>query len=176
MFSLLMILNIKEILYHCTCGDDHRLTICRGRNGGDVLAIANPYVTTVTNDRQTNIDFADSQFTIEITENPPKGICRPIQNSRFSFNDSNYHWVNHKRLLEDQSNHTIARFHRARIEGRHHKVGHLDIFQNEMQDIIVVTALVVKERSNEHKSLVLESLFFLIAKVEDAALSRSFFR
>ena len=156
-----MVLNSKEILYYCTRETDKKLTIYRGGNGGDVLAIAYPSVVTVTNDRQTNINFVDSALTTQIVENKQNNFFRSIQMSRFLIYDIPYHWEDYKTLLKDGTNHVIAKFHPTRLQGRRsHKFGKLDILETEMQDIIAVTALVLQKRSEEYEFSVPESILF----------------
>lgn len=66
-------------------------------------------------------------------------------------NGKNYHWKGHNELVEDDTETVIAKFHPKWLEGPDHKIGTLELNQKEIQDIIVVTAVVVQERSDEHK-------------------------
>ena len=52
--------------------------------------------------------------------------------------------------MDEETNHAIARFYPSWLE-RHHRIGQLDIVQKEMQEIIVITALVLHESSYDHK-------------------------
>jgi len=62
-----------------------------------------------------------------------------------------YHWNGHSELVSDANNETIATFKESWLEGKCHRIGELDITKSEIQDIIVITALLVQERNDEHK-------------------------
>jgi len=62
-----------------------------------------------------------------------------------------YHWNGHSELISDANNETIATFKESWLEGKYHRIGELDVSKREIQDIVVITALVVQERSDEHK-------------------------
>ena len=79
--------------------------------------------------------------------------------SNFSANDKSYHWKGYNELIDHETNEKVATFHSTWFQGDYHRIGQLDISQREIQDIIVVTALVVQERSEEHRRSVSYSFY-----------------
>jgi hypothetical protein len=145
---ILMLVNLKRILYYCISEPGHKVTIHRGGKDGSVLAIARH---SLQNASQTIIDFVESDLSISILEDQQESRFRFNKKSRFSFGDQNYYWKGHKTLWNDQANDAIAIFHPTWLEGQNNKIGRLDILPTEIQDIIVITAVVIQERYDEHK-------------------------
>lgn len=146
----------QEVLYYCESGEDGLLTIHRGGKEGSIIATANPCLVT---EGQTDIHFTELNLTIPLKH---KHHQLPSIHSKSSFSADNksYHWKDHNELIQDETKEKVATFHSTWFEGAHHKIGSLDISQREIQDIVVITALIVQERSDEH-SLTVNLLFKL---------------
>ena len=123
------------------------MTFHRGGKDGPVIATGTPCLQT---EGQTDIHFDELGLVIPLLHKHHK-LPSLHSRSSFSANDKNYHWKGHGELIEDKANEVVATFHSTWFEGAHHKIGRLDIAQKEIQDIIVITAMVVQERSDEHK-------------------------
>lgn len=109
----------------------------------------------------TDIHFFEPDITFPIQHVHHK-LPSLASTTSFSVNGKNYHWKGHNELVEDDTETVIAKFHPKWLEGPGHKIGTLELSQKEIQDIIVVTAVVVQERSDEHKLSVLPLVFVLL--------------
>jgi hypothetical protein len=96
----------------------------------------------------TEIYFHDSGTSIEIHHSHrklPFFHCRTV----FTSNGKTYHWKGHKELFDDATGEVVGKFHATWLEGTGHKIGTLEIKDTQMQDLVVLTAIVVQERSDE---------------------------
>lgn len=137
----------QEILYYCEADSDGKLTIHRGGKEGPVIATANP---CLTQEGQTDIHLHEPQSTFTLQHEHhklPFIHCK----SKFVVNDKHYHWEGHSKLVADETHEVVTTFTATWLEGTGHKIGVLDIKAENIKDITVITALVVQERSDEHK-------------------------
>lgn len=121
--------------------------IHRGGKDGPVIATAN---TCLTQEGQTDIHLHESQSTFGLQHEHhklPFTHCK----SKFVADDTHYHWEGHSKIVSDETKEVVASFNATWLEGTGHKIGVLNIKAGSLKDIIVITALVVQERSDEHK-------------------------
>lgn len=153
-----MQLTEKEILYFCErepdfARNDTKLIIHRGGKDGPVIATGDP---CSNNKYATDIHFTELKITVPFEHNESTKLYCSIDRFR--------HWKGKKKENEDNSG-VVAEFCPSVFEGNREviKVGGLDIGLQEIQDIVVVTALVAQEREEEKKSPVyLSTDLFLI--------------
>jgi hypothetical protein len=105
----------------------------------------------------TEIYFHDSGTSIEIHHSHsrlPFSHCKTL----FMYNGKAYHWKDHKELVDDTTGEVVGKFHTTWLEGTGHKIGTLEVKDVQMQDLAVLTAIVVQERSDE-RTLAVQILF-----------------
>ena len=70
----------------------------------------------------------------------------------FTYNGGEYTWKGHSEFVDKEGN-ILAVFFASWFEGTGHKIGRLEILEGgkAMVDVIVVSAMVVQERTDEHK-------------------------
>jgi hypothetical protein len=96
----------------------------------------------------TEIYFHDSGKSIEIHHSHtrfPFAHCKTL----FTYNGKAYHWKDHKELVDDATGEVVGRFHAKWLEGSGRHIGTLEVKDVRMQDLVVLTAIVVQERSDE---------------------------
>lgn len=74
----------------------------------------------------------------------------------FAYNNKKYHWLGHTELIEESKGEVLARFEPTWFEGKGHKIGRLEVMEIGMPilGLVVVSALVVQERTDDHKKAV----------------------
>jgi hypothetical protein len=135
----------KEVLYYCKADPDSKLTIYCGNNGGPILAEGE---VSKTIEGSTEIYFSATSTSIEIHHvhhKLPFTHCKTL----FTYNGKQYHWKDHTEVIDDATGEVVGKFHATWLEGSGHKIGTLEVKDTEMQDLVVVTAIVVQERSDE---------------------------
>jgi len=125
------------------------LTIHRDGKDGVVLATGE---ACQQNEGETDIHFKESNLTIQLVHRHHK-LPSLYSKSSFEANGKKYYWKGHNQLYEVDKDVVIATFHPTWLEGTGHLIGTMDISKEYegMQDIIVITVLVVHERSDEHR-------------------------
>jgi len=98
----------------------------------------------------TEIQFTEPAATVRIEHFPH--LLYPCK-TEFIYDGKKFHWIGHSELVEEQTGDVLAQFHTSwhLMEGIEHKLGKL-IIKHEglaMTDLIVITALIVQERSEE---------------------------
>lgn len=99
---------------------------------------------------QTDIHILEPKLTIPLKHKH--------QTHHYCSENKWYHWkgheeLGHKELVKDETNDIVATFHPSPFEGNIETlVGKVSISQQEMQDIAVITELVLQEREEEFKS------------------------
>jgi hypothetical protein len=71
----------------------------------------------------------------------------------FEYNGKKCHWKGHTALIEDETRILLGAFHSRFFEGKSHQLGRLVITEDgkQMMDMVVITCLLVQERSDEGK-------------------------
>lgn len=106
----------------------------------------------------TEIYFHDSGTSIEIHHSHrrvPFSHCK----THFTYNDNAYHWKDHKEFFDDATGEVVRKFHTTWLDGTGHKIGTLEVKDAQMQDLVVLTAIVVQERSDERTLAVLPTFY-----------------
>src|SRR5438046_3957403 len=137
----------QEMLYYCEADSDGKLTIHRGGKDGPVIATGN---AGLAQEEQTDIHLLEHQSTFTLQHEHhklPFIHCK----SKFMVDNKHYHWEGHSKLVADETHEVVANFTATWLEGTGSKIGVLDIKAENIEDIIVITALVVQERSDEHR-------------------------
>lgn len=122
---------------------DTKLIFHRGGKEGPVIATADPC------DKQkykTDIHFVQPKMTIPLEhKHDTKVFCSREELS---------HRKGHKEIEKDEADGVVATYHPSSFEGNREvlKVGTFNITLKDIQDLVVVTALVVQEREEETKS------------------------
>ena len=145
----------QQVLYYCRADPDSNLTIRRGTAEGPIMATAE---TSKAVEGSTEIYFHDSGTTLEIHHSHktlPFTHCKTL----FTYNGRAYHWKDHKELVDDATGEVVGKFHATWLEGSGHRIGTLEVKDVQMQDLAVLTAIVVQERSDERNLAVNMSLY-----------------
>lgn len=104
-----------------------------------------------TGQTDVHVQLDEEKLTVSLTH---KHHLLPSLHSKTSFvaHGKPYHWQGHKDLYDEQASEVIATFKSTWLEGTCHKIGTLEFAPHRgNQDLIVITALVVQERSDEHR-------------------------
>jgi hypothetical protein len=136
---------LKETLYYCHADPDSKLTIHRGGPDGPIFATGE---TCKDVEGSTEIFLKESNTSILVHHEHhklPFTHCK----TRFTYNKNPYHWQDHTELVDDVSGEAVGKFHASWLEGTGHKIGTLEVPHAGMQDLAVITAIVVQERSDE---------------------------
>jgi hypothetical protein len=115
----------------------------RGGKDGPIIAIADACIPTPG---ATDLKFLEPEQIILLThKHHPSGV-----QTVFKVGDKEYAWTGHEELLQDGTK--IAKFHPTWFEGVGHHIGHLDFVGpvDGVKDLVVLSSLVVQERSDEH--------------------------
>jgi len=99
----------------------------------------------------TDIQIYEPSFSFPLLHTHHK---LPSLTSKTSFSTNgkdSYHWKGHNELIDDSTKTVVAKFRPTWLEGSGHKIGTLKLHQKDIQDIVVITAIVVQERTDEHK-------------------------
>jgi hypothetical protein len=123
--------------------NDTKLILHRGGKDGPVIATADP---CDQGKYKTDIHFVEPKMTIPLEhKHDTKTYCSI---------EKLLHRKGHKEIENDEADGVVATYHPSPFEGKREvlKVGTLDITLKGIQDLVVVTALVVQEREEESKS------------------------
>ena len=138
------------MLYYCVREPDEqyndtKLLFHRGNRDGPIIAVADP---CPEKKYETDIHFFPGNLTIPLRHSHPR---------HFAAYNRGYHWKGPmaNELIEDESNGVVATYDPSVFEGHRMRIGVIDNKQPDMQDIVVITAMVVQERDEECKSKVL---------------------
>lgn len=76
----------------------------------------------------------------------------------FLYGEKKYHWKGHTALVDDEHGTLLAVFYSSWFDLSWKKLGRLEVTTDgqKMLDVAVVTALIVQERSDEEKQMVLQ--------------------
>jgi hypothetical protein len=137
------------------------LIIHNGGKDGPVLATGDPYKDA---EGDTDVHFTQKESVVSLQHQSHKF---PSFHSRttFAVDGKKYLWKGHNELVDEGTNTVIATFHPLWLDApatTHHKIGRLDVKDSSLLDFIVVTALVVHERDDEHRRAVYQFLRRLI--------------
>lgn len=126
------------------------MSIHHGDKNGHIIANANACLVTPG---VTDVHFEHPLHTVELEH-----ILYPDSSSKttFSVNGKSYHWKGHAELLEDETQLKVAHFYPSWliIDVKEHKLGKLIIYEKDLMDLVIATALVVQERSDEGRQAV----------------------
>jgi hypothetical protein len=150
--------NIQEIIYHCESQDNKTLVIRRGSKHGKIIAYA---TQCLEKDGVTDIHLLEPQkCTIQLEH---VSTIFPFFHGKafFRFEGKSYHWKGHTALIEDDTGILIATLHTKFVESDPCGLGTFVVTLDgkAMLDLVVVTCLVMQERSEEGK-LAVHSLLF----------------
>jgi hypothetical protein len=139
-------------MYYCDAALDHRLIIHRGDKSGPIIATGEP---CLSQEGLTEIHFA-GYGSLQLKHVHHK-FLRFRGKTSFEYNGKVYHWRGHSQLVEDDSGVVLALFHPGWFELSGSRLGKLEITYDglKMLDLVVITALIVQERSDEGKQAVL---------------------
>jgi len=138
------------VSYYCEARPDHKLVIHRGDKSGPVIATtAN---LTPEEEDITEIYFADNLNPIVLEHDDPQ-LFNIHGKTTFTYNGKKYHWKGDTKLVEDETLTLLAIFHSSWFHFDLNKVGRLEITSEgkKMLNVVVITALVVQERSDEDR-------------------------
>jgi len=139
----------QATLYYCE-DKQGKITIHQGDKMGPVLATAEP-----CKDKEGKTEIHPSDSSSSVVLNHIHHGLGPLLHGKtqFELNGEKYHWKGHTEFINDQSGLVLAKFHPTTLEGPKHKIGSLVIEWDgkALMDMIVITALVVQERSDEGK-------------------------
>jgi len=129
--------------------EEHNVTIHKGSKTGPIIATA---TQCLTQDGQTDIHFVNPKESITLQH---KHSLLPFFHGKTLFQKSgkNFHWSGQTALVEEGSGAFLAGFHARFFESQEHKLGSLVVTKEggEILDLVVVTCLVMQERSDEGK-------------------------
>lgn len=136
--------------YYCEADDSHKLTIHRGGKEGPVIATA---VQCLEKDGVTEIHMFEPLETTVCIEHVHRRLPFFHGKTSFTFGGKNYHWKGHSALIEDDSGILLAALHATILVADYHKLGTLIVVQagQKLLDLVVVSCLVMLERSDEGK-------------------------
>lgn len=138
---------MQEVLYYCETDKIGKLTFHRAGKDGPIIATGDPCLEV---EGQTDVHFLEPKSTIQLRHEHHK-LPNLKSKTSFQVDNKSYYWRGHNDLLDEETHSLIATFHPSWLEGSCHKIGRLEIMAEVPQDVIVITALVVQERTDEHK-------------------------
>lgn len=121
--------------------NDTKITLHRGGKDGPVIATAEP---CPEKKYQTDIHMVENKLLIP--------FHHKHHHHHFAAFSKKYHWKGHKELVEEESGSKVAEYNPSVFEGRRntiHEEGTLRVPQSEIQDLVVLTAIIVQERKEE---------------------------
>jgi hypothetical protein len=136
-------------MYYEETTKEHNLNIHRGDKTGPIIARGN---TCLEKEGTTEVHFSESQSSATISLiHQHHDFWHFHGKTTFEYEGKKYHWKGHTALVDDASNTLLAVFHTSWAETRVDKLGRLEIMPegSKLQDLVVVSALVVQERSDE---------------------------
>jgi hypothetical protein len=109
--------------------------------------------TCIEKEGTTDVHFTENEFHPTVSlQHAHHDFWHFHGKTTFTYGDNKkYHWKGHTALVDETSNTLLAVFHTSWAETRVDKLGRLEIMPEgiPLQDLIVVSALVVQERSDE---------------------------
>jgi hypothetical protein len=137
-------------MYHCESQDNKTLVIRRGGKHGEIVAYA---TQCLERDGVTDIHLLEpKKCTIQLEHD---STINPFFHGKAGFrvNGKSYHWKGHTALIEDGTGILIAALHTRFFESDPYKLGTFVVTLDGkgMLDLVVVTCLVMQERSEEGK-------------------------
>lgn len=147
------------------------MTIHRGDKEGPVIATA---LQCFEKDGVTEIQMYEPFETIVYLSHVHHMLPFFHGRTSFTFGSKSYHWKGHTALIEDNTGLFIAALHTKFSETHYHKLGTLIVQPKgqKLLDLIVISCLVMQERSDEGKLAVSSPLSLL--KVIDGVSSKSY--
>jgi hypothetical protein len=145
-------LTLKQTVYYCDAAPDHKLIVHRGDKSGPVIATGDP---CLSKEGLTEIHFPESETVIELQHVHHK-FLHLHGKTTFTFNGKRYHWKGHTVLVESDTDVVIAVYHSMWFDANWERLGSLEIasVSKEITDVVVITALVLQERSDEGRQAV----------------------
>ena len=136
-------------MYYAVADKEHNVTIHKGDKSGPVLATASQ---CLAKDGVTDIHLTSPKETIQM-EHVHRLLPFFHGKTLFTVNGKKYHWKGHTMLINDQTGFAFAGFHPRFLEPNFHKLGTLIVMGDgkNMLDIVVISCLVLQERSDEGK-------------------------
>jgi hypothetical protein len=127
----------------------------RGDKNGPIIAETDVCCSTPG---ATDIEFNEPRAIVHLQHD--FHLTHPCA-TEFRFGGKTYHWLGHSELVEVETGKVIAQFRTSWhiMESIEHKLGTLTISDEgmSMTDVIVITALIVQERSEEGRLAVTPS-------------------
>ena len=150
-------------MYFCEAVSDRKIIIHRGGKTGPVIATG-----SVCSDKEGTTEVQSQDDVSMITlEHVHHDLLHTHGKTSFTYNGKRYHWKGHTGLVDDETNTLLAIFHSSWFGLNWTKIGRLEITVDgqKMTDVVVVTALIVQERSDEEKQSVIghKCLLMLLA-------------
>jgi hypothetical protein len=149
--------RLQKLRYYCEALPSAELHIHRGNKEGPIVADVKPCLLTPST---TDVNFCDPLYTLELEHFHHEQI--PSM-TRFTVDGKSYYWSGHVELVNVKTGDLAAQFYPSWhvIDVQEHKLGKLVIKEDakDMMDIIVTTALVVQERSDEARQAVISFHF-----------------
>jgi len=103
-------------------------------------------------DRTTDVHFTERPISVDLDDDVYHLLPFLQGITSLTYNGKSYDWKCHTALIDDQTNCLLATLHSGRyVERDIHKMGSLVITGDgkEVQDLAVVSALVLQERSEK---------------------------
>jgi hypothetical protein len=148
--------NWQEIQYYCEASKNSHLTFHKGDKSAEVFAEgdtqqATPGTTTITYilPQESGSDSPTTTFDLDHFHHKLPSLHGK---TTFTYNGKEYTWKGHSELVDSENN-ILAMFFPSWFDGLGQKIGRLEILERGkgMLDVIVVSAMVVQERTDEHK-------------------------
>jgi hypothetical protein len=125
------------------------MLIHRGDKGGPVIATAD---LSQAKEGISVIEFQEPQSVVHLAHVRHR-LPLTHANTYFTFGGKKYHWKAHAALIEDDTRICLAAHHTINLGGPRHRLGSI-VLTNEgmkMRDLVAVTLLVERARSDEEK-------------------------
>ena len=136
-------------MYFAVADEDHNVTVHKGSKTGPIIGTA---TQCLTQDGQTDVHLLSPKESFQLHH---KHSLLPFFNGKtlFQKGERKFHWSGQTALVEEPSGAFLAGFHARYFETEEHKLGSLVVTKEgqELLDLVVVTCLVMQERSDEGK-------------------------
>jgi len=128
---------------------EHKMLIHQGDKEGPVIATADLSRAT---EGISVVEFMEPKSTIQL-EHIHHKLPWTHANTYFTFAGKKYHWKAHAALIEDDTRICLAVYHNINLGAIPRKLGSivLTVEGLKMRDLVVITCLVDKARSDEAK-------------------------
>lgn len=123
--------------------------IHRGDKGGPVIAIAD---LSQAKEGISVVEFQEPQSVVQLAHVHHR-LPLTHSNTYFTFGGKKYHWKAHAALIEDDTRICLAAHHTINLGGPRHRLGSIVLTHEglKMRDLVAVTLLVERARSDEEK-------------------------